>query len=193
VAIDASKGRYAFATGSQSSALRSRMQVARDTVTKKSMAVAPLAPETAAQRAQQQAGAARQEARVAAGKADQTPGSSGSSTCVFASRMCLCHRLSSHVPPLCCHRTEQCKSKHCHLVGGTIWQQLTVCYGCSVQWGYAGAHIIAAHALAGQEHARHHLRRCAALLNIILTESPSKCLHSATHLGSAFFLTRRLG
>ena len=53
-------------------------QVARDKVTKKSMAVAPLAPETAAQRAQQQAGAARQEARVAAGKADQTPASNGS-------------------------------------------------------------------------------------------------------------------
>ena len=40
--------------------------------------------------------------------------------------------------------------------------------GCmSLQWGYARAHIIAAHALAGQEHARHHLRRCAALPCIV--------------------------
>ena len=42
--------------------------MARDKVTRKSFAVAPLAPETAAQRAQQEAGSTRQAARVVSGK-----------------------------------------------------------------------------------------------------------------------------
>ena len=73
------------------------MQVARDKVTHKSIAVAPLATETAAQRARQQEGAARQEARVAGGKAAPSPDSNGVGTCAACSQVARYHKSYLHL------------------------------------------------------------------------------------------------